>query len=111
MNKQAFIDYIEKLPNQIEFTPMKVEVKAELPNADGSYRTLTKNIKFECTYTEMVHKLEEKSPSPRLFDTPISLFEQEVIRLNKSIVDLITPSYGSIPKYWGGIPIIVLAWN
>ena len=57
MNKQQFIEYIDKLPNEIDFTPMTVDLKAECPNPDGSYRTITKKIKFECTYTEMVHKL------------------------------------------------------
>jgi hypothetical protein len=110
MNKQEFIDYIAKLPNEIDFTPMTVHVKAESPNPDGTYRTITKNIKFECTYTEFVHKLPPHFLPPKNFSS-ISLFDTHVRNLNKSLHDLIKPSYGSYPQNWGAIPICVLAWN
>lgn len=111
MNKQQFIAYIEKLPEEIDFTPMHVDVIAECPNPDGSYRTITKKIKFECIYTEFVHNLEEQSPAPHKNFLSISLFDTHISNLNDSIQAVIKPSYGDFPKNWGGIPIFVLTWN
>lgn len=127
MNKQEFIDYIEKLPNEIDFTPMTVQVKAECPHPDGSYRTITKNIKFECTYNSMVHQLpdvpakhtgtsfggtlenvvkfwEEKfAPEP-------DEFYRHINKLKDDICNVISPLYGDCFKNWGGIPIFVLSY-
>lgn len=122
MNKQQFIEYIEKLPNEIDFTPMHVEVKAECPNPDGSYRTIAKNIKFECTYTDMVHKLEHTKENskidPLLISSPFYSstesikFQDRLNQLHLTLRDILKyGQYGDCPQEWGGIPIFVFAWN
>lgn len=125
MNKQEFIEYIDKLPHDMSFTPMTVHVKGETPTPDGMYRDITKTIKFECTYNEMVNKLEHNHDTGEINHLVISApfnysrdimdgvnFQDRLNKLHLTLRDILKfGQYGDSPQEWGGIPILVLAWN
>jgi hypothetical protein len=111
MNKAEFIQYIEKIPEDTEFTPMHVDVHGNLPNLDGSYRTITKKIKFECEYTAEVHKLpivEEKIRG--IFDEIDKELDREVSRdLYYEVIWKFEKDHGSNVHQWGIAPLRTLA--
>jgi|SRR5882672_1635007 len=124
MNKQEFIEYIDKFPDDMSFTPMTVHVKGEDLSLDGMYRDIKKTIKFECTYYEDVHKLDHThhndESNPLAISTPFSyasdtdgvFFQDKLDKLHLTLRDILkSGKYGDVPKEWGGIPIFVLAWN
>jgi len=116
MNKLEFIEYITNIPEDIEFTPMKVEVKSHCPNSDGSYRTINKTIKFQCTYTEMVHQLpafKYKSNFRETYEQVSSEIDNELFleecRSLKYDVSLVFQHDYSSHTEGGEVPLCILA--
>jgi hypothetical protein len=122
LNKTQFIEYIILIPEDIEFTPMSIDVRGHSPQPDGTYRTMTKKISFECEYTEQVHKLPCMLEKPRdssddyfqslieVESQPICEFQKTSTKLRKSIIRRFKKEgCGDNPVIWDAIPIYVLS--